>query len=212
MNNVMKQRLVGALILVALGVVFWPIIFVSPESPTGADSLQIPPRPSIDTSPLPAPDDSLLQQLPAPRPAEPISDAELAAAEVFASGRAEAPDAEPAAETAASDAPESQAAAPPAPGKTRSVEPEEFKLDDEGIPIAWSLQVVSVSSRERAEALRDDLIGAGHKAYVKQVRSGGKTLYRISIGPKAEKAKLEAIRSQIDSNYGVKSLVVRYYP
>ena len=30
MNDILKQRLVGALILVALGVVFWPIIFVEP--------------------------------------------------------------------------------------------------------------------------------------------------------------------------------------
>ncbi len=35
MNEVLKQRLIGALILVALGVVFWPIIFVEPGQQGG---------------------------------------------------------------------------------------------------------------------------------------------------------------------------------
>ena len=36
MNDILKQRLVGALILVALGVVFWPIIFLQPDDKTAS--------------------------------------------------------------------------------------------------------------------------------------------------------------------------------
>ncbi|MDG2270665.1 MAG: hypothetical protein P8L39_00075, partial [Halioglobus sp.] len=34
MNDILQQRLVGALILVALGIIFWPIVFVQPEDQT----------------------------------------------------------------------------------------------------------------------------------------------------------------------------------
>ena len=56
MNEVLKQRLIGALILVALGVVFWPIIFVEPGQQGGADEVVIPPRPNVTTTPIEPPD------------------------------------------------------------------------------------------------------------------------------------------------------------
>ena len=80
------------------------------------------------------------------------------------------------------------------------------------MPVAWILQVASVSTREKANALRDTLLAADHKAYVKQIRSGDRTLYRVYIGPKFEKAQLERIKPAIDSAHGVSSLVVRYVP
>ena len=58
MNTILKQRLIGALILVALGVVFWPIIFVEPGGEAGQVSAPIPAPPGVDTTPIPAPDTS----------------------------------------------------------------------------------------------------------------------------------------------------------
>lgn len=49
MNDILKQRLVGALVLIALGVVFWPVIFVQSErQPMDRDS-QVPPMPKLRT-------------------------------------------------------------------------------------------------------------------------------------------------------------------
>ena len=56
MNELLKQRLVGALILVALGVVFWPLIFVEPGQPERGERAEIPPRPAVDTTPVEPPD------------------------------------------------------------------------------------------------------------------------------------------------------------
>ena len=56
MNEVLKQRLIGALILLALGVVFWPIIFVEPGEQGGAGEVVIPPRPNVTTTPIEPPD------------------------------------------------------------------------------------------------------------------------------------------------------------
>lgn len=85
-------------------------------------------------------------------------------------------------------------------------------MDADGIPIAWILQVASVSSADKADELRQRLLQVDKKAYVKRVKRGGKDLYRVYIGPKFERATLEAMQSDIDARFGVNSMIARYLP
>ena len=48
MDPLLKQRLVGTLVLVALGVVFWPLIFVTPQDRDPVVLQPISGRPVID--------------------------------------------------------------------------------------------------------------------------------------------------------------------
>ena len=64
MNEILKQRLVGALILLALGVVFWPIIFVEPSATPLGEAAHIPARPSVDTTPIAPPEKENLRASP----------------------------------------------------------------------------------------------------------------------------------------------------
>ena len=214
MNDVLKQRLVGALILLALGVVFWPIIFVEPGERRGGGELQIPPRPQVDTTPMAPPDTAGLRETPQrPEPALDAHDRALLTLEPdgAGSGSSEAADTEPELATEGSAAsPES--GSEPVARAARSEPPVRPELDEDGIPISWMLRVASVSSKERADQLRDELLSMGHKAYVQRVKTGGKTLYRVSVGPKVEKARLEQIQADIDARFGVKTLITRYYP
>ena len=220
MNTILKQRLIGALILVALGVVFWPIIFVEPGDQVGTASAPMPAPPGVDTTPIPAPDSGGLRTS-TPATAQRAAEAEEASA---LAALADATDIDPAQDTApvanaaVDDDPgavEDQAvvAIPvPEPQRPRTEAPAKPEIDAEGVPVAWILQVASVSSRDKANALRDTLLAADHKAYVKQIRSGDRTLYRVYIGPKFEKAQLERIKPSIDGTHGVSSLIVRYVP
>ena len=213
MDNILKQRLIGALILVALGVVFWPIIFVEPEGPGGLPGARIPPPPAVDTTPIEPPDTAGLRQAPevmAQREARAEEAAALAEPEPVVLPEPE-PEQEPEPEKARVAEPEQQAVAEPT-RSTRKAAPESPQLDAQGVPVAWLLQVVSLSSKSRAESIRDDLIADGHKAYVKPIKSADRTLYRVYIGPKFERAQLERIQGEIDRQLGVKSLVARYVP
>lgn len=208
MNEVLKQRLVGALILLALGVIFWPIIFVQPEREEQSQQHGIPPNPGVVTEVLTPPEldglraspdiaahaEAQREYLPAPPPEE-------AAPVPSQAQEDEAVVAAP--EPRADSKPESPA---------RSPKPEPLKLDADGVPVAWILQVASVSSADKAESLRQELIGLHHEAYVEKVRSNGKTLYRVYIGPKFEQAELEAKRAAIDARFGVQTLIRRYVP
>jgi DedD protein len=205
-NDILKQRLVGALILIALGVVFWPIIFVQPESTTIHD-MRIPAPPPVADTPVAPPDTAGLRESP------PLLIDEQEAAEEPGFPPVESvdsPEPGPVAEPLPERAP--PVAAPPAAGETRSEPPEQARLDDQGVPVAWMLQVVSVSSLEKAESLRQRLQDMGEKAWIKSVTVDGKLLHRVNVGPKFERARLEALRPRIDAEFGVQSLIKRYVP
>jgi DedD protein len=187
-NDILKQRLVGALILIALGVVFWPIIFVEPGDQSATPEGRIPPRPGVSTVPLEPPDMAGLRTSP-PRtvrddPPVPVQPEKTATAQ---------PEQAP-------------------PKRTRTEPPAKLEIDSDGVPVAWVLQVASVSSAEKANELRQRLMDMGEKADVRKVRSGGKNLYRVYLGPKFERASLEAIQPQVDKQFGVKSIVARFIP
>jgi DedD protein len=210
-NDILKQRLVGALILVALGVVFWPIIFVEPGARVEPGQVSTPPRPAVDTSPIEPPrperwrastesydeveedtatDDELLAE----------TEAAPAAAPEPGQGGDEAAVVEPA------------PAAPAVAVQARTSAPEAPALDANGVPVAWSLQVATVSSAAKAEELRQQLLSMQEKAYIRKLERGDRDLYRVFVGPKFERAQLEQTRARVDARFGVESLIVRYLP
>ncbi|RLA58098.1 MAG: hypothetical protein DRR04_11775 [Gammaproteobacteria bacterium] len=215
MNDILKQRLVGALILVALGVVFWPIIFVQPGDKAVAQQTRIPSRPEVATTPIEVPDLAGLRASPERALPEEMAPGEAAATEADLT-RAVVDEATVAVEENSPPAIDKPAPAPiidPKPvARTRSEPPQKLALDADGIPVAWILQVASVSSADKADQLRQRLLKMNQKAYVKKVQRGGKDLYRVYIGPKFERAALEKIQAPVDAEFGVTSMIARYYP
>lgn len=226
MNNILKQRLVGALILVALGVVFWPIIFVEPDDRSRDVSQRMPPPPVVDTTPIAPPDKAGLRD-------EPLTDAQLESRELEqrvdaidvampadeeavqvdpGQTQSEATAADPGAEPVAAVVAKTTPAVTDSRSRARSEAPIKPALDAQGIPVGWILQVASVSDRTKANRLRDELLALDEKAYIKQVKRGDETLYRIYVGPKFEQAKLDALKPKVDARFKVNSMVVRYVP
>lgn len=200
MNEILKQRLVGATILLALGVLFWPIIFVEPGEVDSATLQDIPERPAVAAAPVAAPDPAGLRTSP-PIAARSVQEADVELPPVVEP----APD--PAPVPAAESPPPEPAAATP-----RSAPPPALRTDSDGIPVAWILQVASVSSAQKADSLRQRLLDMGQKGYVKKIRRGNTDLYRVYIGPKYERDRLERIKPEIDAAFGVNSMISRYLP
>lgn len=212
MNDILKQRLVGALILLALGVVFWPIIFVQPEQRQVAENVPAPPPPVVVTEPVATPDATGVQ---ASQPLEEIDGA------VQATGPAQqqspitnAGEADSVASAIPTDPAEvpSKAATLPHESPVRQEPPQPLQMGQSGVPVAWTLQVATVSAAEKAEDLRKKLLQMNQKAYVTTVSSGGKTLFRVCVGPEIERAELQKMQAVIDARFGVNSMVVRYLP
>ncbi|NND67554.1 MAG: hypothetical protein HKN19_08205 [Halioglobus sp.] len=201
MNEILKQRLVGATILLALGVLFWPIIFVEQGEQDDVTRQEIPARPQVTADPVAAPDPAGLRTSP------PVAARSVLEPDVELPPAA-APTAQP------EPAPPAEKKSPPQPivAKPRDTAPPALRTDSDGIPVAWILQVASVSSAQKADSLRQRLLDMGQKGYVKKIKRGDKDLYRVYIGPKYERDRLERVKPEIDAEFGVNSMISRYLP
>lgn len=190
-----KQRFVGFVVLVAIAVIFWPIVFVTPEN---ADDFELsvfemPPKPAVAVSERREPvldkvDQSILPEMPERQPpivqpvdiASPMPDVALVGAD---------------------EEPEQQASA---------LERAEF--DDQGLPVSWELQIATFSNAERAEEISQLLRDKGHKAYVSPIILDDQRLFRVMIGPKLQKQRLIEIQPAINDYFSVESFIVRFTP
>ena len=190
-----KQRFVGFVVLVAIAVIFWPIVFVTPDN---ADDFELPvfempPKPAVAVSGRSEPvlnkvDQSILPEMPERQPpivqpvdvASPMPDVALVDAD---------------------EEPEQQASA---------LERAEF--DDQGLPVSWELQIATFSNAERAEEISQLLRDKGHKAYVSPIILDDQRLFRVMIGPKLQKQRLIEIQPAINDYFSVESFIVRFTP
>ena len=190
-----KQRFVGFVVLVAIAVIFWPIVFVTPDN---ADDFELPvfempPKPAVAVSERREPvldkvDQSILPEMPERQTpivqpvdiASPMPDVALVDAD---------------------EEPEQQASA---------LERAEF--DDQGLPVSWELQIATFSNAERAEEISQLLRDKGHKAYVSPIILDDQRLFRVMIGPKLQKQRLIEIQPAINDYFSVESFIVRFTP
>jgi DedD protein len=188
-----KQRLIGFLVIIALTIIFWPIVFVAPiqEDDLVFPEFEMPPKPDITGSPREAPEMNRLKveqlpQIPLPEvPTEQPIDIAVANSERSLI----AADIEPLQQSAALE---------------RAV------FDEQGLPISWELQIATFSTESRAQMIAEQLQNKGHKAYVSPVTIDKKGLYRVRIGPNIQKSRLLDIQRDIDAYYGVKSEIIKF--
>jgi DedD protein len=212
LDKAYKQRMVGALVLVALAVIFLPMLFsrqdeqrqVIVEAPSAP---QAPSVPQVRVDPVVVPEPQALPQEPVPSdeeiaqpvvPAKPIAPAAPAAKPV-----APAPALVPALAAKPSAAPSQPiSAAPGKPDTTQS------RVDANGLSVSWSVQLASLSSRESAESLQKDLRSQGYNAYIRT--ADGKN--RVFVGPLIERAEADRLRDLLGRQKNLKGFVVRFQP
>ena len=200
MNPILRQRLVGALVLIALCVVFWPIVFVEPLEQQPIELRPTPERPRIDTSPIAKP------LSPAAKIRERVQSPEIdRESQIRADEMSRLVDDESAAnlsELSDVDSVEQL--------ELREQAPVIPVLDASGFPQAWVLQVATVSSESRAKTLVGQLVDKGYPAFHVRVSKGASAQWRIQIGPKFEKNSFASMKLEVDRVLKVESMVVRY--
>ncbi len=232
MDKVLKQRLVGAAILIALAVIFVPMLF------DGGDERDIRRDSALDLPPPPA-DRREVRRLPLDpgrvtepepvaepepviepeAPAEPDEIALLAPAQEDrpapmddAPAPAEAQPEPPAESITATEQP-----APPEPAPEPEAEPEPVPAEEaeeaEDVSAGdWVVQVASFSSAETAERIGEQLERLGHSVGMDTLVRGETRLHRLRTGPYADRAGAERARSQIAATVSGVEPVVRQQP
>lgn len=212
LDKAYKQRMVGALVLVALAVIFLPMLFsrqdeqrqVTVDAPAAP---QAPAMPQVQVEPVVVPEPQALPQEPVP------SDDEIAQQEMPATPAApaaQAPAAKPVTPVPVPALAAKPAAAPAqpitaAPGKPDTTQ---SRVDANGLSVSWSVQLASLASRESAEKLQKTLRSQGYNAYIRS--ADGKN--RVFVGPLIERAEADRLRDLLNRQQNLKGFVVRFQP
>ena len=191
MDDGLKQRMIGAMVLLALGIIFLPAFFDRERVSPVDRSSQIPTAPAMDRLP----------------------DIELSVPE----------------QVATTPTPE-QAFLPEEPQAQDDVEEqsdveEQNDLVDEletapsvaadnydGAVKSWVLQFASYRDKTRAQAIQQQLIKAGHTAYLRDIETRSGIMTRVYIGPKINKQALVQVQQELNERYGVKTLLMTFEP
>jgi len=198
-----KQRLTGAIILVAL------FVLLVPELLTGPKSVNRPATPeeeglrryTIDLS-APTPGNAPAAQ---PDVALPPVAGNPANPERAVPGEPAVPEAatpeEPATpDIAAAPAPAPATAAPPAAAPVPApAAPRPAPTRQEAPPAKGSfvVQLGSFGSRDNAERLVRDMTAKGFATFIAPITTNGRELYRVRVGPTRDRASAEALASQL---------------
>ena len=75
---------------------------------------------------------------------------------------------------------------------------------------AFALQVGTFENEGNAEKLRDKMKKAGYSAFVTPGGSGGKTSYRVRIGPSLDRAQLEKNEADIKKTFKIDGYIVNH--
>lgn len=209
MRESVKHRLIGAAVLAAVAVLFLPSFFKDRQQYQVDTESQIPGRPSITAVDFNEPvQPESIESAPAP---EAMFVPETSDAPVDELAVPPVENADPQSQTPVTVAPPQLSSAASSAAAQRDQVPE-LPLTAQGLPEAWVIQVASLSSQTGANKLRDQLQAEGHKAYVRAVPAANGNIYRVFIGPRQDKAQLQAIKAQLDKRLKVNSLVLPFKP
>jgi len=87
-----------------------------------------------------------------------------------------------------------------------------FNLDQNNLPVSWSLQLGSFQNPNNATRLRQDLREAEYRSYVIESKgnTGDADVFRVFIGPMLQKSQLEKIQIEVREKFGLPGQIVRY--
>lgn len=186
MDSGLKQRLIGALVLVIAAVIFLPMLLTGQDE-TVQVQVDVPAAPTMDESDIVT---TVPPTLPEPTPVPEIPQPVPETPEVMP---------QPVEEVAV--------AAPPV------TPPSEPEPEPEPVAVAagnWVVQQASFSSQENAEGFRQTLVGQGYSAYTRASQVDGKSIVRVYVGPLNTREAATQVRDELERRHQNKGLVVAY--
>lgn len=203
MNDKLKQRLVGAGVLLILAGLLWPLLFdFDEQTAIDAPRSEIPAMPVIEkvvvAQPKP-PQRSDAEPKPAAKPT-PSSSAKVTAAKDKESEKLA---------TLLKDIPKPAAIA----GKTSNkiTDAKRPRLDKQGVPVSFVVQVGTFSNWSNADSLRNKLVKGANKAYIKPSVSVMPGPYTVFVGPVLTYEKAEVIVANVKRQARINDAIIKRF-
>ena len=171
--------------LLALALIFLPIIFDGQGSYQAQLSSRIP-------------DEPIIPVLPEPTQSRPIVIADVEASP--------STDPEEIGNTAINETEDPVPVITSEPAYTREVP----RLDEAGLPQGWSLRMGAFAEEDNALNLMDRLRAAGYKAYIRSGESGQSNLTRVFVGPWLDRGLVDQYREELRNEFSLAGDIVRF--
>lgn len=186
--------------LIALALIFLPIIFDGQGSYDTQIASRIPEPPAIkpfNISP----------------PTRPVIESSLPPAD--ADTPAQADDEQPQI-IAASEPNENEAAQPPEESAAAVVTSQPSyvrptpELGPDGLPQGWSVRLATFSDRDNAASLQERLLNAGYKAYSRTLEREQGQLTAVYVGPWLDRARVDDYLNKLQIEFNLAGIIERY--
>ncbi len=195
MEQGLKERLVGAGVLVILAVIFIPMLFdETPETEPVITESNIPPKP--DNIPAPPEGDFSSRIIPLQQEK---SDTTVTTPEEKTEDKPTEENTM-ATDTIAATGEQKPSAAVVVNGESAT---------NVGLS-AWVVQLGSFASEENAQALNKKLREADYEAFVEPLKQETDVIYRVRVGPELKRSDAESIRDQLKKTMKLDGIVTQY--
>lgn len=193
MNDGLKQRLIGAVVLIALAIILWPFVFGPAPAPTATS------KPVIDEPP------PFKQfEIPQPQQSRDVPDVDEYQRQLR-ERQQHSGDSEAGSASASPAKAQSEAATPgkavPAHTASAVATPAKTGLDEQGLPVAWVVQVGSFSDAGNAANLMAKLQQKGYHAATQQTSTDQGNFTRVFIGPTVDHDRAQKTLEVIRKSY-----------
>ncbi len=199
MDQNLKERLVGASVLVILAVIFIPM-FLSDEPITDdrITETNIPEKPESFSSRI------------VPLEPDTETDTDTDASRATETGLADSvEEIETITDMAATQ--EDEATAPDSDDTEPEPTVRQAENDSNGVGLtAWVVQLGSFSSEANAQSLNRQLRELKYPAFVEPLVRGEKVIYRVRVGPELRRSNAEKLQQQIKQKLDIDGILVKY--
>lgn len=210
MQQSTKQRIVGTVVLLALALIFLPIIFDGQGSYQTPISSRIPDPPQVPVLAEPIPTRPVII-------ADSLEEAEIEAEAASqaepeqpgnneAVAEAEAPSVEPEADDTGDDEDSGVEVVTSQPAFSREVP----QLGADGLPQGWSVRLGSFSDSDNATNLLIRLQEAGYRAYTRIIPSDRGDLTGVFVGPWVDRIQVNEYQQELQAQFQLAGIVVPY--
>ena len=218
-NVNIKQRIIGAIVLVSLGIIIIPLLLNGGDSSRQSLSGDnIPPMPKQLNRVLPAAVSPMVMPAPKTISAYPESAA-------VKSAKIDLKTAPPTAEKI-SPAPVKKAAVKTKPAaKNRAAAKNKAvtktssgikyqkvtKPVSSNIKMAYTLQIASFSKKDNAVALQSKLRNKKYKAYIESITTSKGRIYRLRVGPYLKFEQISTLKNRLEKQFKLKNTIIVKY-
>lgn len=210
MTELIKQRLVGMLIVVIASVVFLPDLLDGQKNAVKEEFKKFPPRPDSTETPI-ARDFPMAEVKSAINKAPETNNDDLEDETLAQSNLQKSNSIQPAAEQVA--------AIKVTPANVEKPIEQELQQDTTEVEApsqfasnAWVLRLGTFRNKPNVDALLSKLEEAGVTTFVKPVEVQAGTLYRVFVGPDLDKSKLEAAQKTLKELTGLDGKITKFEP